>query len=322
MRYDAAFANAKHIPGGNDYPARWADAAGAFRAGLGDRARLDLPYGRGAAEWFDLFLPEAEPAGLLIFIHGGEWLAFGPRDFSHLAAGALARGWAVAMPAYTLAPAATMPVMTRQVAAAVTRAAAEVAGPVVITGHSAGGHLAARMAAGDMTFDPSLASRIANVVPISPLSDLRPLRETSMNADLRIDEAIARSESPVLLSPRRGAKIHVWVGGDERPAYRDQSRRLGNAWACPVTVEPGRHHFDVIEGMEKADSPLMQVLVGQASRPYGMNSGLSAPQSAPVQSPYQLSTTSPAARISASSRARSANPIREAARNSLLPGAS
>lgn len=267
MRYDAAFANAKHIPGGNDYPARWAAEAEAFRSGLGARARLGLPYGEGEAEWLDLFLPEAEPAGLLVFIHGGEWLAFGPRDFSHLATGALARGFAVAMPAYTLAPAATIPVMTRQVAAAVTRAAGEVAGPVVITGHSAGGHLAARMAAADMTFDPSLAARIARVVPISPLSDLRPLRETSMNAALGIDEAIARSESPVLLSPRRGVKVHVWVGGEERPSYRDQSRRLGNAWACPVTVEAGRHHFDVIEGMEAAESPLMTALLGQASRP-------------------------------------------------------
>lgn len=267
MRYDAAFANAKHIPGGNDYPARWAAKAEAFRAGLSARARLGLPYGGGEAEWFDLFLPEAEPAGLLVFIHGGEWLAFGPRDFSHLAAGALARGFAVAMPAYTLAPAATIPVMTRQVAAAVTRAAGEVAGPVVITGHSAGGHLAARMASADMTFDPALAARIARIVPISPLSDLRPLRETSMNAVLCIDEAIARSESPVLLSPRGGVKVHVWVGGEERPAYRDQSRRLGNAWACPVTVEPGRHHFDVIEGMERAENPLMQALLGQASRP-------------------------------------------------------
>ncbi|HQU67971.1 MAG TPA: alpha/beta hydrolase [Albidovulum sp.] len=267
MRYDAAFANAKHIPGGNDYPARWEAEAEAFRTSLGTRARLGLPYGGGKVEWFDLFLPEGESAGLLVFIHGGEWLAFSPRDFSHIAAGALARGWAVAMPAYTLAPAAMIPEMTRQVASAVTRAAAEVAGPVVITGHSAGGHLAARMAAADMTFDPFLAARIARVVPISPLADLRPLRETSMNAVLRIDDVVARSESPVLLAPRSGVKIHIWVGGEERPAYRDQSRRLGNAWACPVTVEPGRHHFDVMEGMETVESPLMQVLIGQASRP-------------------------------------------------------
>lgn len=267
MRYDAAFANAKHIPGGEAYPARWADAAKAFRAALGDRARLGQRYGEAGAEWFDLFLPEGEPAGLLAFIHGGYWLAFGPRDFSHLAAGALARGWAVAMPAYTLAPAARIPAMTRQIGAAITHAAEVVAGPLVITGHSAGGHLAARMASAGAPLDTAVAGRVAGILPISPLSDLRPLRETSMNADLGIDAAVALTESPVLLPPRAGARVHVWVGGDERPAFLDQARRLGNAWACPVTIEAGRHHFDVIEGLERPDSALMQALLGQVSLP-------------------------------------------------------
>ena len=83
-----------------------------------------------------------------------------------------------------------------------------------------------------------------------------------MNTTLRIDAATARSESPVLLPRRRGVAVHVWVGGAERPAFLDQARRLGNAWACPVTVEGGRHHFDVIEGLEDAASPLMAALLG------------------------------------------------------------
>lgn len=262
MRYDEAFANAKHIPGGADYPARWAARAADFRDRLGARARLGLRHGPDAAGWYDLFLPEAAPEGLVIFVHGGYWLAFGPRDFSHLAAGPLACGWAVAMPAYTLAPAAPIPVMTAEIAAALAAAAGEVGGPIVVTGHSAGGHLAARMACADVALEAALAARIARFVPISPLSDLRPLRETAMNAQLGIDEAVARQESPVLLMPRAGLRIHVWVGGAERPVFLDQARRLGNAWACPVTVEPARHHFDVIEGLERPGTPLMKALLG------------------------------------------------------------
>lgn len=263
MRYDEAFANAKHIPGGADYPARWAAAAERLRAALGDRARLGLRYGPAAAEWFDLFLPEGAAEGLVIFVHGGYWLRFGPRDFSHLAAGALARRWVVAMPAYTLAPAARIAGMTRQIAAALAVAAAEVPGPVVVTGHSAGGHLAARMACADVALPAPLGGRLARVVPISPVADLRPLRETGMNADLRLDAAEALAESPVLLPRRPGPTVHVWVGGAERPAFLDQARRLGNAWACPVTVAAGRHHFDVIEGLVQPESALLQALIGQ-----------------------------------------------------------
>lgn len=261
MRYDDAYENAKYIPGGGDFPRHWADAAAAFRERIGPRARPGLGYGAALAEWFDLFLPEGAAAGLVVFVHGGYWMECGPRDFSHLAAGALARGWACAMPAYALAPAARIAGMTRQIAAAVTALSREVAGPVVLAGHSAGGHLVARMASANAALGPEVAARIARVVPVSPLADLRPLRETAMNETLGLDAAEALAESPALLPRRPGVAVHVWVGGDERPAFRDQARRLGNAWACPVTVEPGRHHFDVIEGLERPDSPLMRALL-------------------------------------------------------------
>ncbi len=262
MRFDDAFANGKYIAGAAEFPKRWAGKSDGLRAGLGARARLGLAYGPGARNWFDLFLPEGLPEGLMIFLHGGYWLAFGPRDFSHLAAGALARGWACAMPAYTLAPEARIAAMTAEMVAALPVMAAEVAGPIAITGHSAGGHLAARLACSDLALDPGLAARIRSVVPISPLSDLRPLMETGMQADLKLDAAEARAESPGLLMRRPGQKVRVWVGGDERPRFLDQARRLGNAWSCPVTVEAGRHHFDVIDGLEDADSTLTAALLG------------------------------------------------------------
>ena len=262
MRYDEAFANAKYIPGGADFPPRWAARSAAFRDDLGGRARLGLRYGPAAAGWFDLFVPDGDAAGLMVFIHGGFWRAFGPRDFSHLAVGALARGWACAMPAYTLAPAARISAMTQEIAQALDAAARVVAGPVVVCGHSAGGHLAARMACADVALADELAARIDRIVPISPLSLLAPLIETAMNADLCLDAEGARAESPALLPRRPGMAAHVWVGGAERPAFLDQARRLGNAFACPVTVEAGRHHFDVVEGLEAAESPLMAALVG------------------------------------------------------------
>ena len=262
MRYDDAFANAKYIINGAQFPQRWADAAARFRADLGDSARLGVSYGDAPAEWFDLFLPEGTPEGLMVFIHGGYWRAFGPRDFSHLAAGAVARGWACAMPGYTLAPGARIAAITRQMVRALPRMASEVAGPVVLTGHSAGGHLSARLGNADADLPGDLAARIRRIVPISPLSVLAPLIDTAMNADLRLDPAEARAESPALRSRRAGFDAHVWVGGAERPAFIDQARRLGNAWACPVSIVPDRHHFDVIDGLETPDTALMRALLG------------------------------------------------------------
>ncbi len=226
MRYDVAFANAKFIPDGDAYPPRWSAKAEAFRAASG--GRLGLRYGPAEAEWFDLFVPGGDPTGLLVFVHGGYWLRFSPRDFSHLAAGAVARGWAVAMPAYTLAPDAHISAMTRQIAAAVTAAAAEVAGPVVITGHSAGGHLSARMACPDTAPDDIAAAHRPD------RADLSPLRPKTAPRD--IDER--RTAHRRGRSPGRKPRAPAAPGGRGGPCLGRRCRATGlsrpgpAAWQC------------------------------------------------------------------------------------------
>lgn len=259
MDMDRAYANGDFIAGAETYPPRWEAAAAAFRAGLGTaRARLGLSYGAADRQRFDLFLPEGSPRGLMVFVHGGYWIAFGRETWSHLAAGALARGWACAMPSYTLAPEARISTMTTEVGRAVDAAAALVPGPVVVTGHSAGGHLSARMGC----TDAPVTARVARVVPISPLAELEPLMATSMNQKLKLDAAEVAVESPARLALREAVQAHVWVGGQERPAFLWQARTLSEEWSCPWTVAAGRHHFDVIDDLANPGSPLMETLVG------------------------------------------------------------
>jgi acetyl esterase/lipase len=261
MDWDDAYANAAHIPGGADYPDRWAALAAEHRAieqAVG-RAMLNLSYGTQAREVCDLFLPAGPAAGLVVFVHGGYWLRFDKSFWSHLAAGPTARGWAVAIPSYTLAPEARIGAIVRQAARAVEAAAARVAGPLVLAGHSAGGHLVARVVSADVGL--GVRDRVRRVVPISPVSDLAPLMRTAMNADLRIDEAEARSESPVHQPAPEGIEVHVWVGAGERPAFLDQARWLAGAWRAQLTLEPGKHHFDVVEGLAEPYSPLSCALL-------------------------------------------------------------
>ncbi|PZX52231.1 alpha/beta hydrolase [Cereibacter changlensis] len=259
---DRAYANGEFIPGAEAYFPRWEARAAAFRANLGSRARLDLAYGPGARQRFDLFLPEGRPQGLALFFHGGYWMAGDRSLWSHLAAGPLARGWAVALPSYTLAPEARIAEMTAEADRALAAAAALVEGPIAVTGHSAGGHLAARLACAEAPLPAELAARLRHVVPISPLADLRPLRLTAMNDTLRLDAAEAEAESPALLPRRPGCAVTVHVGQQERPAFLWQARLLSEEWDCPWQVAPGRHHFDVIDELEEPDSPLTTALLG------------------------------------------------------------
>jgi acetyl esterase/lipase len=250
---DRDYANGAFIPGAAEFPPRWAAAAAAFRAGA--RGALDLPYGPGGRQRMDLFLPDSPPRGAVVFVHGGYWHLFGKSDWSHLAAGPLARGFAVAMPGYTLAPQARLAEIAKEVAAACRMVADRVPGPMVLTGHSAGGHLAARMGCVDLDLP------VTRVVPISPLAELQPLMATAMNATLRLDADEAARESPARLALRPGTQAHVWVGAEERPAFMWQARVLAEEWACPWTAEPARHHFDVIEGLTDPASALCGALL-------------------------------------------------------------
>ncbi|MEX0285747.1 MAG: alpha/beta hydrolase [Paracoccaceae bacterium] len=258
---DDAYANRDHVPGADDLVARWPLAAQAFRQELGERAQSGLRYGDSDRQVFDLFAPEGTSQGTVVFIHGGYWRLFDSSCFSHLAAGALARGWTVAMPSYDLCPTVRIAEITSQIATAVQMIAGMTSGPMSIAGHSAGGHLACRMMDRDV-LPEAVAGRVQAVVPISPLSDLRPFLRTSMNEDFQMDETSAMAESPILTEHRHAAPVTVWVGSAERPAFLDQARWLSEAWGAEMVVSPGKHHFNVIDPLEQPGSLMVRTLVG------------------------------------------------------------
>ena len=256
-----AYNNADYIPGADGYIARWEDGARAFRereAAVG-RARLNHPYGQGDRQKMDIFHPAGPAKGLIVFVHGGYWLRFDRGFWSHFSAGATERGWAVAMPSYALAPEARIRDITGEIAVAVTEAARLVRGPIVLTGHSAGGHLAARMGCRDVALPEEVRARLRHILPISPVADLRPLMETEMNATLGLDTTEAEAESPALHAAP-DLPVTVWVGAEERPVFLDQARWLAEAWGAAERVAPGRHHFDVINDLCHANSPMMRAL--------------------------------------------------------------
>ena len=218
--WDDAYTNGAYIAGGERWPDAWVEPATAFRAAAAarGRAKLDLPYGDKPRNRFDLFAPAAAPKGLVVFIHGGFWLRFDKSYWSHLARGAVESGFAVAMPSYTLCPEIRISGIVREIGAAIETAAGMVGGPIHLTGHSAGGHLAARMISMNSPLPQSLRQRIGNVVSISGLHDLRPMLKTAMNATLALDYAEAMAESPALLEPWTAAASPAGLAARNAPS--------------------------------------------------------------------------------------------------------
>ncbi len=262
MTDPTAYDNADFIPDGHSYFDRWAAAAETFRAQYpAPLQRCDRAYGAGGRQRYDLFLPEGTPNGLFFFIHGGFWRLSGREDWSHLAEGALGNGWAVALPSYPLAPDARISEITRSIVLALEAAARNVPGPILVGGHSAGGHLAMRMVCPDVGLSAAVASRIRGVQPISPLADLTPLVMLPMNATLRIDAEEAERESPISY-PEPACAVAIEVGAAERPAFIDQSIRMADHWLkAELTISENRHHFDILDPLCDPESDMVRRLI-------------------------------------------------------------
>jgi acetyl esterase/lipase len=266
--WDDAYANSANIAGGDRWPDAWVEPARRFRERLATsgRARLDIPYGSQPRNRVDLFFPDGQPKGLVVFVHGGYWMALDKSFWSHLAEGAVASGYAVAMPSYTLCPQARVSQITQEIGAAIRCVAEMVAGPLLLTGHSAGGHLVTRMISATSPLPENVRARIRHTVSISGVHDLRPMMKTAMNADLCIDDAEALSESPALLFPMRGARVTCWVGAGERSEFIRQNALLANVWTglgaeTAIVEEPDRHHFNVVDGLMDPAHALTRTLL-------------------------------------------------------------
>jgi arylformamidase len=268
--WDDAFANMKHVENSGELPGFWAARAAAYRAELetaGHRLDTDIAYGGHPREKLDIVWPEGKPKGLAVFVHGGFWMRLEKAHWTDFAEGARAEGWAVCLPSYVLTPEARIHEITAQIGRAVTTAAGLVGGPIRLSGHSAGGHLATRMLCADSPLPGSVRARVVHALSISGLHDLRPLLHTEMNKTLNLDLDEARAESAVLAQPASATPLTCWVGGGERPEFIRQTRLMAEMWDgldVPVRceVEGNHNHFTILEGLKDPRSPITAAFVG------------------------------------------------------------
>jgi arylformamidase len=260
--YEVEYNNRARVPEHPALIAGWAHDAKTWRE---QQHFHTMSYGPGARNTIDVFPSRGEGA-MVVFIHGGYWQALDGSFFSHLAAGLNAHGVGVAIPSYDLCPQVSIDDIVGQMRMA-ARALAPLSRRLVVSGHSAGGHLAACLMATDwQSFDPALPQDLVKAVyAISGLFDLGPLVKTSINNALRLDEAAAERASPVFWLPPAHGTLDAVVGGDESAEYFRQSRMIVDAWGqagieTRFAEVPGANHFTVIAPMADPDSPMTQRL--------------------------------------------------------------
>jgi arylformamidase len=254
------------VPDHPQYFARWQESSARARSTMA--SHLDLRYGDMPGETIDLFPARKGDGSCMMFIHGGYWRSLDKRDFSFLAPPWVDAGVSLAVVNYDLCPKVTIDEIVRQM----LRASrwlwlhAEDYGMdqdrLYVSGHSAGGHLAAMMMAAVFpVFDARLPKDLwKGGLAISGVYDMRPLVHVDfLQADLRLDEESAARVSPALIPPATRAPVMTCVGGDESSEFRRQNALLGERWKAPFAGDipmPGRHHFSVVDGLADQSSAL------------------------------------------------------------------
>jgi arylformamidase len=256
---DRGLNNGAAVAGSADIVAGWDRRSTELRRRHSDH--LDLRYGPRERNRIDLF-KVADKAPLLLFIHGGYWQMRAKENFAPFAEGAMAHGINVALIGYTLAPEASLDQIVAEIHAGLdflgsrsSDLGADGKG-VVVSGWSAGGHLAAMALS-----HPSVRAAIA----ISGIYDLEPIRHSYLNAKLGLDDASSRRNSPMLQAGGPIKPLSLVAGSAELPLLRRQSADFAchrARFGLPVSYEeiPGADHFSIMNEMASADGRITMLI--------------------------------------------------------------
>ena len=244
------------VPDSAARTASWTERSARAREALA--ARLGVPYGPTRAEYLDVF-PASEGAPVHVFVHGGYWRRFSARDFSFVAGPLVTAGTATVVVNYALCPAVTIGEIVRQVRAAVAWTWANAASfggardDLTVSGHSAGGHLAAMALCTDWPGDYDLpADAIKAGLGISGLYDLAPFPYTWLQPSLQLTWGEVRRYSPIDAVPGTAPPFTAAVGGAESAEFHRQARDFLARWhehGLPGSLSEveGCDHFTVLD---------------------------------------------------------------------------
>lgn len=231
----------------------------------------DLPYGDlQPSQRFSVVWPahREDTCLALLFFHGGWWKAGNKEDRLFLAENLLPENIALVSVGYPLAPAHPLSTLAESAEQAVRRATEHLRGhlgrtlPMVLSGNSAGAHLAA-CAAGALanTAERAAEHGIVGLSVASGLYDLAPMRQGFPNRWLSLGVDDVASLSPIHRLPAPRLPMMISAGAREPAGFLAQKalylQRLREAGAQPQDYEaPDHDHFTVIGEFGRVGQPL------------------------------------------------------------------
>ena len=185
------------------------------------QGHLRVPYGDTPGQCMDVFPAKAPGAPVQVFVHGGFWRFLDSFDHTLIAPMFHEAGAATVLLNYDLCPTVPLSEVITQIRRglkAVYDRADEYGydrDKLFISGHSAGGHLCAMLAATDCAALGMPADAIKGATFVSGLFDLTPMLQVPGGEDLQITAKTVPDVSPLWNLPPTHMPLIIAVGGHE-----------------------------------------------------------------------------------------------------------
>lgn len=245
----------------------------------------DVAYGAHRLQRYDVFAPiNAVNAPILVFWHGGGWTN-GYRQYAYfMARHVCALGIVLVAPSYRLAPESKLSAAYEDALACLAHVHAQAAAfggdpnNILLSGHSAGGHLAALVA---LRRQSAAHASIAACLPISGIMDLHHPSPPAGSLEERVYTLLLSDpREDALLSPICWAThaskcsaipFELTIGEQDSERVRSSNRRLAHLLAAqnaPVSLHERGHlsHFDTHTRLLQASDPWYALLSKHAQR--------------------------------------------------------
>jgi arylformamidase len=248
----------------------------------GLHVQRDVAYGAHRLQRYDVFAPsQTQAAPILIFWHGGGWTN-GYREYVHfMARHVCALGLALVAPSYRLVSESKLPAAYEDALACLAhvhdhaQSFGAQASHILLSGHSAGGHLAALVA---LRQQSPVRNAIRACLPISAIMDLHHPSPTPGSLEERVYKLVLTDPlddalmSPICWATGNRIPFELSLGEQDSERVRLSNRRLAallQTQQAPARLHehPGQSHFDTHTTLVQTTHPWYALLAQHALRP-------------------------------------------------------
>jgi arylformamidase len=262
------------VPDSEQMMERFEQASSDFRQHWAAQA-VDLQYGPGDRQTFDVFMPDPVLArkGMVLFIHGGFWFSRHKDQFSFLAQAYVQAGWGFVAMTYPLMPQISLSDLVEQTAEGIAQIDQELRarygrGIDVMVGHSAGAHLLAMAfhSPPGRAYTSRMLEPPRRLVLVSGVYDPQARAAAEISKTIGLTPEDAQQACPLTHCEPAGIATVLFSGAREPDLWSQQADRYQERLmqcglsAVSHSLVAGHDHFSLLEAMANPASEIARAI--------------------------------------------------------------